>query len=79
MPIELTCCILSKSKHGLCGRCNRCDVCLGGRRRGETAQWKNFAGGLIDLTSIEIAGLSHEILILPIPRSVFRTKGVVAR
>lgn len=75
-----TCCILSKSKHGLWGRCSLCGACRGGRRRGETAQWNSFAGGLIDLTSIEMAGLSHEILILSIPRPLsVRMSGVVER
>lgn len=40
-----TCCILSKSKHGRCVRCDRWP--RGGRRRGDTAQWKNFVGGLL--------------------------------
>lgn len=43
---QLTCCILSKSRQGRWGRCNRCLDCR--RRVGETAQWNTLAGGLID-------------------------------
>lgn len=77
---KITCCILSKSKHGLCGLCSLCGACLGGLLLGETAQWNNFAGGLIDLKSVCITGLSQEILILSIPRpDSLKTSGVVAR
>lgn len=61
--IFVTCCILSKSKQGRWGRCIRWFACLICRRLGDTEQWNNFAGGLIDCTSIEILGLSHEIFI----------------
>lgn len=40
-----TCCILSKSKHGRCVRCERWP--RGGRRRGDTAQWNSLVGGLL--------------------------------
>lgn len=65
---KLTCCILSKSKHGLCGLCNRCELCCVrmGRRLGDIAQWKSFAGGLTDRTStsrpVVEAGLLRELL-----------------
>lgn len=66
--ILVTCCILSKSKQGRWGRCIRWFVCLICRRLGDTEQWNNFAGGLIDCTSIEIFGLSQESLIFSRPR-----------
>lgn len=61
--ILVTCCILSKSKQGRWGRCIRWFICLICLRLGDTEQWNNFAGGLIDCTSIEIFGLSQEIFI----------------
>lgn len=64
----VTCCILSKSKQGRWGRCIRWFACLICRRLGDTEQWNSFAGGLIDCTSIEIFGLSQEILIFSRPR-----------
>lgn len=62
----LTCCILSKSKHGRCGRCSRWGAwCVrGGRRRGDIAQWNNFAGGLTERTSIDRADDGLLILLL---------------
>lgn len=66
--IFVTCCILSKSKQGRWGRCIRWLVCLICRRLGDTEQWNNFAGGLIDCTSNEIFGLSQEIFLFSRPR-----------
>lgn len=93
-----TCCILSKSKQGRCGRgcSSRCDeCCFGGRLLGDTSQWKNLAGGLIERTSSAVSdfavgspatasgvvGLSsHEMWMLSNPRpDSVRISGVADR